>query len=90
MEPISGPACPESPWLIVKDGAQKPLRKIIGTSALKAQEGINTRGANGIFFLKLIDNEDDNPYIQNMNEEGVKVVEKREGQAESDLLYPLR
>jgi type I restriction-modification system DNA methylase subunit len=89
MEPIEGIGFPESPWMMVKDGAQKPLRKIIATSQFAAQEGINTRRANGILFLELIDKEEDLAYIQNMNEEGAVRVDRKQGRVETDLLYPL-
>jgi hypothetical protein len=90
MEPIEGMGFPESSWLMVKDGAQKPLRKIIARSQFEAQEGINTRGANGILFLELIENkEDDISYVQNKNEEGAKEIDQKQGQVEPALLYPL-
>lgn len=90
MEPIEGIGFPESSWLMVKNGAQTPLRKIIAVSQYEAQEGINTRGANGILFLQASEEqEDDLPHVHNMNEEGAKDTDQKSGYVEIDLLYPL-
>ena len=89
MEPIEGLSSPQSSWLMVKDGAQTPLRKAIGPSVLVAQEGINTRGANGVFYVNILDEKDNLVLVENMSEEGRRDTEQKQFWVEQELVYPL-
>ncbi len=89
MEPIEGKGIPESSWLMVKDRAQTPLRKAIGKSSLEAQEGINTRGGNSIFYLDVLDRKHGLCLVENMNEEGRSDVEQKKKWVEDVTVYPL-
>jgi type I restriction-modification system DNA methylase subunit len=89
MEPIEGPASPASSWMMLPAGALAPLRKAIGASALIAQEGINTRGANGIFYVRVLEEKDGLVLVENMNEEGRTKTDQKQFWVESDLLFPL-
>ena len=96
MEPIDQSKLPEKSWFILIDGVQQALRKAIGKSYYEAQEGINTRGANGIFFLRVLDKQNREYYIENMHEEqrinedsGKKIVKSIRKWIEPTLVYPL-
>ncbi len=52
IKPIEGSSRPNSSWLIVKAEAGEAIEKIIGPSIYEAQAASNTRGANGIFWIR--------------------------------------
>jgi SAM-dependent methyltransferase len=80
---------PESPWMIISKGALGAVRKALGASDYSAQEGVNTRGANAIYYLKLISKMQDRLVVKNDVEEGRARYRERQGLVESDLVYPL-
>ncbi|PIU52792.1 MAG: hypothetical protein COS90_09585, partial [Deltaproteobacteria bacterium CG07_land_8_20_14_0_80_60_11] len=48
-----------SPWLTARPKALKALKKVIGQSDYRAYEGVNTGGANGVFWLEILDRRSD-------------------------------
>lgn len=55
-EPID-PADPQSPWLTASPKALPLLRRMMGASPTVAIEGVNTGGANGVYWLHVLERE---------------------------------
>jgi len=81
---------PTSPWITGRLKAIKAVRKIIGKSDYTAHEGVNTGGANAIYWVEIIDKRPDGLIIvSNITEGAKKGVEPLQTAIEPDLLYPL-
>jgi len=81
---------PTSPWITGRSRAIKAVRKIIGQSKYTAHEGVNTGGANGVYWVEIIDKRPDGLVIvSNITEGAKKEVESIQTAIEPDLLYPL-
>ncbi len=82
-----------SAWLSAPKGLVEPLRKLAetGEPAYVAHEGINSGGANGIYWLS-VDGEADSAGripVSNHHDVGRTQVAKRYGLVEKKLLHPL-
>lgn len=88
-EPVQ-PEDPTSSWLTAPRAALQGLRKLRGESSLRAHEGVNSGGANAVYFVeKRIERSDGLVVISNITE-GAKVQVRQVQEAvEPDLLYPL-
>jgi hypothetical protein len=79
-----------SPWITGKPRALKAVRKIIGQSDYVAHEGVNSGGANAIYWVEIIDKRADGLVIvSNITEGARKQVESIQTAIEPDLLYTL-
>jgi len=79
-----------SSWLTGGPKVLKAVRKILGQSDYTAHEGVNTGGANGIYWVEIIDKRKDGLVIvSNITEGSKKKVESVQAAIEPDLLYPL-
>jgi hypothetical protein len=79
-----------SPWLTAHPHALTAIYKVLGKSDYKAREGINTGGANGVYWLEIIDRRPDGLVLVRNLTQGAKVKVPEVVEAvESDLLYPL-
>jgi hypothetical protein len=79
-----------SPWLTARPKALKALRKVIGPSDYRAYEGVNTGGANGVFWLEILDKRSDGLLlVRNITEGAKREVEPVTATIEPDLVYPL-
>ena len=84
------PADPTSPWLTARPKALKAVRKVLGSSDYKAHEGVNTGGANGVYWVEPVYRRPDGLVVVRNLTEGAKVkVEEVTEPLEPDLLYPL-
>ena len=84
------PDNPTSPWLTSEKGTIETLRKAVGESEYEAHEGVNTGGANGVYWVDVLSRESDGTLrIQNRPDMGRKDIEQHKGVVESDLIYPL-
>lgn len=80
----------KSPWLTSEKGTIEPLRKAVGESEYQAYEGVNTGGANGVYWIDVLNRESNGTlHIQNRPDMGKKDIEQHEGKVEPDLIYPL-
>jgi SAM-dependent methyltransferase len=84
---------PTSPWITAPRKLVPALRKLaeIGEPAYKAHEGVNSGGANGIYWLS-VDGEPDaegRVPVANLYDIGKKKVPKLYGRIERSLLHPL-
>jgi SAM-dependent methyltransferase len=81
---------PTSSWLTGRPQAIKAVKKALGKSEYKAYEGVNTGGANGVYWVEVVDKRDDGLIIiSNITEGTKKEVEQVQAAVEPDLLYPL-
>jgi hypothetical protein len=88
-EPVD-PNDPTSPWLTAHPHALTAIYKVLGKSDYKAHEGVNTGGANGVYWVEIIDRRPDGLVLVRNLTEGAKVQVPEVVEAvEPDLLYPL-
>jgi len=80
----------ESPWLTSTKEAIQASRKLVGKSTYTAREGVNTRGANSIYWLKIIEQIGESVLVQNIVD-GAKKKAKQvpPTSIESEIVYPL-
>ncbi|MEM4720947.1 MAG: hypothetical protein QXT73_02630, partial [Candidatus Methanomethylicaceae archaeon] len=78
------------PWLTARPKALSALRKVLGRSDYRAHEGVNTGGANGVFWLEVLGKRPDGLLIvRNLTEGAKRKVEQVTTVLEPDLVYPL-
>jgi hypothetical protein len=88
-EPVN-PSDPTSPWLTARPKAIKAVRKVLGKSDYKAHEGVNTGGANAVYWVNIVLKRPDGLVVVRNITEGAKVkVDEVTEPIEPDLLYPL-
>jgi hypothetical protein len=81
---------PTSAWLTGKTKALKAIRKVLGKSDYEAHAGCYTGGANGVFWVDIIDKRPDGlVVVSNITEGAKREVENVQAAIEPDLLYPL-
>jgi len=87
-EPVE-PSDPTSPWLTARPKAIKAVRKVLGKSDYEAHEGVNSGGANAVYWVDIVDERSDGMKVRNITK-GAKVkVDEVTKIIEPDLLYPL-
>jgi len=88
-EPVD-PDDPTSPWLTARRQALRAVRKVLGKSDYKAHEGVNTGGANSVYWMEIVLKRPDGLVVVRNITEGAKKVKVEVTEAiEPDLLYPL-
>ncbi|MCS6908534.1 MAG: hypothetical protein RML93_11730, partial [Anaerolineales bacterium] len=88
-EPVD-PNDPTSPWLTARPKALRAVRKILGKSDYEAHEGINTGGANAVYWVEPVLKRPDGLVVVRNLTEGAKIkVDEVTEPLEPDLLYPL-
>ena len=87
-EPID-PERPGSPWFVRPPGLTAPLARLFGPSDYEARLGANTGGANGVYWLKVIERTPDGVLVANLAGRGKRSVEPVECTIEPDLVYLL-
>ena len=81
---------PTSPWITGRPRALQAIRKVLGASNYRARAGIYTGGANGVYWLEIIDERSDGlVMISNITKGARRKVESVQAAIEPDLLYPL-
>ncbi len=86
----SVPADLRSPWLTLNEGMPNIAAKLSGNSAYRAREGVNTGGANGVFWLASVDRASARTFLgANSHKVGKKKVTERSGAVEAPLVFPL-
>jgi SAM-dependent methyltransferase len=79
-----------SSWLTGRFKAIEAVQKVMGKSEYTAHEGINSGGANAVYWVKILDNTPDGLVIIRNIIKGAKIkAEQVEYAIEPDLLYPL-
>ena len=88
-EPVNE-ADPTSPWITGRPKALRAIRKIIGQSDYVAHEGVNTGGANAVYWVEIVAKRPDGlVVISNITKGAKRKVEEVQAVIEPDLLYPL-
>ena len=89
-EPID-PDDPASAWLTVPATERSRFRQVIGRSEYQAHEGVNTGGANGIYWLEILQRRPDGTVVVRNITKGAKrrVPTVESALIEEDLIYPL-
>jgi len=81
---------PASPWLTGRPKAIKAVRKVLGQSDYTAHAGCYTGGANGVYWVDIIDKRPDGlVLVANITKGAKRQVESVQIAIEPDLLYPL-
>lgn len=81
---------PTSLWITGRPKALRAVRKVIGQSEYVAREGVNSGGANAVYWVDIIAKRPDGfVVISNITERAKRKVESVQAAIEPDLLYPL-
>ncbi len=79
-----------SAWITADRRALPVLRKMLGQSSYTAHAGIYSGGANGVYWLRIIERRSDGMLlVENIPAAGKRIVEKVKCMIEPDLVYPL-
>jgi hypothetical protein len=88
-EPVD-PADPTSSWLTGLPQIVQTVRKVTGPSDYQAREGVNTGGANGVYWLEVVERRPDGLLVvKNLTERAKRPVASVRALLETDLVYPL-
>jgi len=88
-EPVD-PNDPTSPWLTAPKGALRAVRKVLGESDYTAHEGVNTGGANAVYWVEIVAKRPDGlVVVRNITKGAKRQVPEVTEAIEPDLLYPL-
>ena len=79
-----------SSWLTGPPAALRVMKKLLGKSDYEAHEGVNTGGANAVYWFDILnENRDGTVYARNITEGAKRKIESVRVRLENDLLYPL-
>jgi SAM-dependent methyltransferase len=79
-----------SAWLTGRPLAIKAVKKVLGKSDYQAHEGVNTGGANGVYWLEIMERLPNGLVrVLNITKGQRRKVESAPAVVEADLLYPL-
>jgi SAM-dependent methyltransferase len=88
-EPVD-PRDSTSQWLTAHSAALNAIRKVLGKACYKAHEGVNTGGANAVYWVQKTDTHPNGDVVVQNITEGAKIkVEQVLMTVEPNLLYPL-
>ncbi|MGD9127009.1 MAG: N-6 DNA methylase [Planctomycetia bacterium] len=84
------PERPRSPWLVLPE-AEIDTPIAVGPSDYEAHLGVNTGGANGVYWLTVLGpgSKPETVLVENQPGRGKRAVEPFRGEIEAGLLYPL-
>ena len=81
---------PTSLWITGRERALKAVKRVLGISDYQAHEGVNTGGANGIYWLEIVGKRPDGlVVVRNLTKGTKRKVENVQAAIEPDLLHPL-
>jgi methylase of polypeptide subunit release factors len=81
---------PTSAWLTGRARALRAVQKVLGPSDYRAYEGVNTGGANAVFWVEIVAERPDGlVVVRNITKGAKRKVEPVTVEIEPDLLYPL-
>ncbi len=84
------PNAPTSQWLTVPQNALKAIRKVMGNADYEAHLGVNSGGANSVYWLeKQMERPDGLWLMRNLTEGAKRKVKEVVNPLEPELLYPL-
>lgn len=81
---------PTSAWITGYRAALKASRKLIGSSPYEAHEGVNTGGANAVYWIDVLhESPGGSLVVRNVTEGAKRKVDEVEVAIEAELVYPL-
>jgi methylase of polypeptide subunit release factors len=81
---------PTSAWLTARERALRAMQKVLGPSDYRAYEGVNTGGANAVYWVEIVAKRPDGlVVVRNITGGAKREVESVTVEIEPDLLYPL-
>ncbi|MGB9887357.1 MAG: HsdM family class I SAM-dependent methyltransferase [Moorellales bacterium] len=81
---------PASPWVTEEPAALEAIAGVLGRSEYRAHEGANTGGANGVYWVRIMERRPDGlAVVANLAREGKRRAEEVRAVVEADLVYPL-
>jgi hypothetical protein len=85
------PGRPTSPWLLWPADWPGRAEDLIGPSDYEAHLGANTGGANGVYWVRVLPDQNDSALVtvQNIPSTGKRSVPQVQWELEPELLYPL-
>ena len=78
-----------SPWFVCPEGFDLHPDQLVGPSDYAAHLGANSGGANGVYWLEVLESSADGLRVRNMAGRGKKKIETTEAVIETELVYPL-
>ena len=78
-----------STWLTTKPSAIALLDKVKGTNPYKASLGVNSGGANGVYWVKITEKSADGLLVENLFDCGKRKIPREIAIIEKDLVYRL-
>lgn len=83
------PERPGSPWLVLPDRFGPSPERLLGPSDYQAHLGVNSGGANGVYWVEVLGPGEGGLRVRNLPGRGKQAVPQVEAVIEPDLLYPL-
>jgi SAM-dependent methyltransferase len=88
-EPVDS-ADPTSAWLTARPAVLRAVRNVLGRSDYQAHAGAYTGGANGVYWLEVLERRSNGLLlVRNITEGAKRAVEDVTAELEADLVYPL-
>jgi hypothetical protein len=79
-----------SPWLTASSATLRALERVVGPSPYQAHEGANTGGANGVYWLHVLERRPEGLLlVENLYDVGKTKVKRLQALIEPHLVYPL-
>lgn len=79
-----------SPWITGRPRALEAVKKVLGSSNYVAHAGVNTGGANAVYWMEVVATRPDGlVVVSNLTEGAKRKVENVQAAIEPDLVYPL-
>jgi len=79
-----------SPWITRRQKAIRAIKKVLGKSDYTAHEGVNSGGANAVYWINIVDKRPDGlVIISNITKGAKRKVESIQTAIEPHLIYPL-
>lgn len=76
-------------WKHVPTESREIGQAVLGKCEYQARLGVNTGGANGVYWFERLESLPTGWRVRNLVERGKRIVERKEVLLESDLLFPL-
>lgn len=79
-----------SAWLTLRQGSHAIVRRMLGESPYRAYEGVNTGGANGVYWVQVLGaTHDQRLLVRNLTAGTKRKVREIEATIEADRVFPL-
>jgi hypothetical protein len=83
------PSDPQSPWMTLSQADLAAVGYVVGPSSYRARTGFFTGGSNGVFYLEILEDQDDLLLVRNVTARAKRFVQEYEFLIEPEFVYPL-